>query len=63
MNGGPTIGRMNEPMLVAAILPASTFVQLPVGVPVALVAIVSNRYSISGAPSTTESPPLSRNVE
>ena len=63
MNGGKKIGRMNEPMLVAAIWPASTFVHEPVGLPVASVSIVSNRYSISGAPSTSDSPPLSRSVE
>src|SRR3954468_24110544 len=54
MNGGTAIGRMNEPMLVGAIRPAVTFVQLPVGAPPAPVAIVSNRYSTSGAPSTTD---------
>src|SRR5690242_20565922 len=37
MNGGMMIGRMNEPMLVAAIWLASTFVHVPVGLPVASV--------------------------
>src|SRR5262245_14253216 len=56
MNGKTLIGRMNEPMLVAAIWPAVTACQLPRTVPSGLVSSVSKRYSISGAPSTSESP-------
>src|SRR4051794_38667038 len=63
MNGGTKVGRMNEPMLVAAIWPGVTAVHVPVGFPVGSVSPVSNRYSIRGAPLTSDRPPLRRRIE
>ena len=68
--GGPTTGRMNEPMFVARICAGVTGAHelSRIGVPSASVLpsaevfTVSKRYSTRGRSSTTDRPPLRRKV-